>query len=94
MTFEPPTWDMTLVDCPYAKNDAVLVRRPGRQRTLHAEQIKLCNDCCNSELRPCVGLLGTTRLPAALWPSPGSSRGATRRGVGGVGLAWLVISFT
>jgi hypothetical protein len=43
---------------------------------------------------PCVGLLVMTRFAAALWASPGSSRGATRRGVGAVGLAWLVISFT
>jgi hypothetical protein len=51
MTLEAPTLDMTIVDSPDAKNDAVSLEGTRRQGALqHADQIKLCTDCCNSEL--------------------------------------------
>jgi len=53
MTFDAAASDMTIVEFSRRqKIDAVLVRRhpAGRGTLQHAEQIKFCNDCCNSEL--------------------------------------------
>ena len=95
MTFKAPTLDMTIVDSPDVKNDAVWLegtRPAGCAPT--CETHKVVHRLLQLRAKSSVGLLVMTRLAAALWPSHGSSRGATGRGVGGVGLAWLVISFT